>query len=200
MFRSLTIAVAAATTSIQVVQGYRITPVHIRIPTAVRSKVVAFQSTDDDDGNHIDSEKVRPLPAGDDDKGYGIVGTLLRQGPVPCFHRMLNPQEYELGVQKYMMIVGCSRKEAQGNLDAALGDPNSWVLNKLHARNGKVPAPDYANQNMSKQQVALTGTWGIAIALIILKAIAGVPSYLAAHPDWDQYFARMVNGIPNLFP
>jgi len=171
-----------------------------RLSSASRSRVVSYQNGNEDDGGNIDVDAMRPNADGDDDVGYGPLGTLVRQGPVALFHRVADPHQYELGVQKYMMIVGCSRKEAQGNLDAAIADPNSWVLNKLHAKNGKGYDPDYANANTSPRQIILTSTWGIAIMFILVKAAGGIPVYFAEHPHWQDYFTLMINGIPNMFP
>jgi len=50
--------------------------------------------------------------------GYGPVGSLIRQGPVPFFIRLVNPSTYEAAVNKYMALEKCDRSTAQGNMDA----------------------------------------------------------------------------------
>lgn len=46
------------------------------------------------------------------------IGSLIRQGPVPFIVRLVDPDKYERSVQAYMAKEGCSRREAQGNMDA----------------------------------------------------------------------------------
>ena len=68
----------------------------------------------------------KPLPAlsrklammVDPNEGYGPVGSLIRQGPVPFFIRLVKPDTYEAAVNKYMALEKCDRKTAQGNMDA----------------------------------------------------------------------------------
>jgi hypothetical protein len=52
--------------------------------------------------------------------GYPPIGTLLRQGPQPYLQRLLNSEDYEQAVLKFMAVEQCSRNEAQGNMDAYL--------------------------------------------------------------------------------
>jgi hypothetical protein len=49
--------------------------------------------------------------------GYGIGKTLLLRGPKPFFHRLLQPDEYDQAVLKFMASDGVSRNDAQGNMD-----------------------------------------------------------------------------------
>lgn len=60
----------------------------------------------------------------DRDKGYGPVGSLLRQGPVPFFIRITKPDTYNAAVEKYMALEKCDRMTAQGNMDAYFQDPS----------------------------------------------------------------------------
>lgn len=48
----------------------------------------------------------------DETEGYGPVGSLLRQGPVPFFIRVVNPSTYDAAVNKYMNGEKCSKLEA----------------------------------------------------------------------------------------
>ena len=59
----------------------------------------------------------------DESNGYGPVGSLLRQGPVPFLIRVINPSTYDAAVEKYMKIEKCSKLEAQANMDAYFMDP-----------------------------------------------------------------------------
>lgn len=47
-------------------------------------------------------------------EGYGPFGSLTRQGPVPFFIRLAQPEIYEQAVNKYMVLEKCDRKTAQG--------------------------------------------------------------------------------------
>ena len=47
-------------------------------------------------------------------EGYGPLGSLTRQGPVPFFIRLSQPDTYEAAVNKYMVLEKCDRKTAQG--------------------------------------------------------------------------------------
>lgn len=48
-------------------------------------------------------------------EGYGPFGSLTRQGPVPFFIRLAQPEVYEQAVNKYMVLEKCDRKTAQGD-------------------------------------------------------------------------------------
>ena len=52
------------------------------------------------------------------DIGWGPAGSLIRQGPVPFFIRIVKPETYEAAVSKYMAQEKCDRATAQGNMDA----------------------------------------------------------------------------------
>lgn len=59
---------------------------------------------------------------------YGPLGSLIRAGPKPFIQRILFPDQYEQAVLKYMAQDGCSRKEAQGNMDAYIENPNGKFI------------------------------------------------------------------------
>jgi hypothetical protein len=52
--------------------------------------------------------------------GYSIYKTLLLRGPKPFLHRVLQPDDYEQAVLKFMAGDGVDRNTAQGNMDAYL--------------------------------------------------------------------------------
>jgi hypothetical protein len=95
--------------------------------------------------------------------GYGPMGSLLRQGPVPFFIRIVKPDTYEAAVQKYMKLEKCSKIEAQANMDAYFQDPNGWAGAKLRQKNTGQPAPDYINVGQDPQSLILTAIWAIGI-------------------------------------
>jgi len=68
--------------------------------------------------------------------GYDIWKTLLLQGPKPFFTRLFQPNDYEQAVLKYMASDGCSREEAQGNMDAYLENFQDWTYQKLQEKKG----------------------------------------------------------------
>jgi hypothetical protein len=105
------------------------------------------------------------------EEGYGPVGSLIRQGPVPFLIRITNPDTYEAAVQKYMAIEKCDRMTAQGNMDAYFQDPNGWAGNKLRARKtGK--DLDYANMNTEPKQLILTAIWAVGISFLFYRIFA----------------------------
>lgn len=102
--------------------------------------------------------------------GYGPLGSLLRQGPVPFVRRLVKPEKYDQGVLKMMADdpsgVGRSRDTAQGNMDAFLCNPNDYALQKLEEKAG-APEFDYGQANMELGQLALTAAWsGVLLALV----------------------------------
>lgn len=105
------------------------------------------------------------------EEGYGPVGSLIRQGPVPFFIRITNPDTYEAAVKKYMALEKCDRMTAQGNMDAYFQDPNGWAGNKLRARKtGK--DLDYANMNTEPKQLILTAIWAVGISFLFYRVFA----------------------------
>ena len=107
--------------------------------------------------------------------GYGPIGTLLRQGPVPFLQRIRDPDMYNQGVLKMMAKNKMTRNQAQGNMDAYLQNPNDWILQKLEdKRNGN--DYDYENANMEPRQLLLTGIWST-----LLLGIAGRVIYVGVN-------------------
>lgn len=95
---------------------------------------------------------------------YGPIGSLYRAGPKPFLQRIFNADTYDQAVLKYMAQDGsCDRKEAQGNMDAFLENPQDWAYQKVSEKNRGEFVKDYANANMSKKQVALSTIWGIGV-------------------------------------
>ncbi|KAL7481718.1 hypothetical protein ACHAW6_007394 [Cyclotella cf. meneghiniana] len=93
---------------------------------------------------------------------YGPIGSLYRAGPKPFLQRIFNADTYDQAVLKYMAQAGCDRKEAQGNMDAFLENPQDWAYQKTAEANGAF-VKDYANANMSPKQVTLSTIWGLGV-------------------------------------
>ena len=113
--------------------------------------------------------------AEDSSAGYPPIGSLIRQGPVPFFQRLKDPDMYDQAVLKMMASENMDRNEAQGNMDAYLLNPNDWALQKIEEKNG-APKFDYANANMESGDLILTGAWA-GILLSIAGRIAYVNSF-----------------------
>eukprot|EP00970_Alexandrium_tamarense_P005489 scaffold904_cov201-Alexandrium_tamarense.AAC.22 len=64
-------------------------------------------------------------PEEKDGSSYGPIGSLYRAGPKPFLSRIFNAQTYDQAVLKYMAQDGCSRIEAQANMDAFLENPQA---------------------------------------------------------------------------
>ena len=105
-------------------------------------------------------------------EGYGPIGSLIRQGPVPFFIRLAKPDTYEAAVNKYMALERCSRAEAQGNMDAYFQDPNGWAGNKLRERKPGGVKLDYVNANTDKNSLILTAVWSVGILSLFYRIFA----------------------------
>jgi hypothetical protein len=67
-------------------------------------------------------------PGKDAEEGYDVIGTLLRNGPVPTFTRLTNPDDYQQAVYKFQAKEKCDINTAQGNMDAYFENPNDWYV------------------------------------------------------------------------
>ena len=100
--------------------------------------------------------------------GYPLVNTLLLHGPKPFLQRVLNKDDYEQGVLKFMAGDKCSRQEAMGNMDAYLNNPNDWAYNRLTWENGGYK-PDYVT--LKQEAVVLTVTWSAIVLTIASRVV-----------------------------
>jgi hypothetical protein len=101
----------------------------------------------------------------DAEEGYGLVGTLLRNGPVPFFTRLTNPDDYTQAVLKFQASERCSKNVAQGNMDAYFENPNDWAYQRVEEEKGGYKK-DYGAAPDGKQ-VALTVTWGLGVTYFL---------------------------------
>jgi hypothetical protein len=92
--------------------------------------------------------------------GYDTVGTLLRHGPKPFFHRIFQADEYEQAVLKFMAGENCDRNTAQGNMDAYLRNPQDWMFNRMEEQKRGTKF-DYVTLEPSK--IVLTSIWSVIV-------------------------------------
>lgn len=111
------------------------------------------------------------------EEGYGLVGTLLRNGPLPFFTRLTNPDDYNQAVLKFQASEKCTRNVAQGNMDAYFENPNDWAYQRMVEQNGGYKR-DYGEPPDTKQ-VALTVTWGLGISYILSNLVLDLVSCCA---------------------
>eukprot|EP00977_Amphora_coffeiformis_P003299 scaffold609_cov170-Amphora_coffeaeformis.AAC.53 len=104
----------------------------------------------------------------EDDEGYGILGSLTRQGPIPVFVRIFQADNYNLSVEKFMAQDKCSRTEAMANMDAYFNDPTGWQIQRKKFEKTGV-RPDYVNAGQSQKSLALTAVWGVISSWFIWR-------------------------------
>lgn len=112
-------------------------------------------------------------PNEDSSAGYPPIGSLIRQGPIPFFQRLKDPDMYDQAVLKLMATSSdslMSRDEAQGNMDAYLQNPNDWALQKMEEKNG-APVFEYANANMESENLLLTAAWAGLLATLVGRIV-----------------------------
>lgn len=109
-----------------------------------------------------DPSKQRWASEAEDLEGsYDIFETIVRNGPLPFFQRIISADSYEQGVLKMMASEGMGRAEAQGNMDASLENAGDWAYQKMKEKNGG-PKKDYA-KSPSPKQFALALTWSAIV-------------------------------------
>lgn len=96
--------------------------------------------------------------------GYGPLGSLLRQGPLPFFNRVFKADEYEQAVLKFMAGDQADRMRAQAEMDSYLANPNDWAYNRMQGYK-----MDYLTLN--NQQIALTLVWSVLILSLGARGI-----------------------------
>lgn len=96
--------------------------------------------------------------------GYGPFGSLLRQGPLPFFNRVVKADEYEQAVLKFMAGDQADRKQAQAEMDAYLANPNDWAYNRMQGYK-----MNYLT--LKKKQIALTVVWSVLILSLGARGI-----------------------------
>lgn len=96
-----------------------------------------------------------------DGSSYGPIGSLYRAGPKPFLQRIFNAETYDQAVLKYMAQDGCDRREAQGNMDAFLENPQvsstqNWPSIRKYVTNNQFlpPSKDWAYQKVQEKNGA----------------------------------------------
>ena len=119
----------------------------------------------------IDTETGRYVrsPLDDGVYPYDALGSALRHGPSPFLTRLLNPDEYEQGVLKYMLSANCDRSEATGNVDAKLNNAADWAYQKMEEKKKGKPKVDYTK--LDKKQAILTGVWALGITPLVVNVV-----------------------------
>lgn len=117
-------------------------------------------------------------PGFQDEKTYGPVGSLLRHGPSPFVTRLTRRDEYEQAVLKYMNSEGCSKLEAQGNMDAYFNNPADWAYRKGEEKKG-APKVDYTELKL--KNAVLVIVWALGITPFLLRTAF----LIAVTGSWD---------------
>jgi hypothetical protein len=118
-----------------------------------------------------------------DDEGYGLVGTLTRQGPIPAFIRIFQADNYYLAVDKFMLQERCDRTEAMANMDAYFNDPIGWQLKRKEFEKTGVKY-DYVNVGQGGKKLALTAFWGVVSTFYIWR----IYQYTVNGVDYKENF------------
>ena len=105
----------------------------------------------------------------DPDVGYDLMGTLTRQGPVPLFIRLAQPETYAQAVDKFQRKKGCTRLEAQASMDAYFADPNGFLGDEVRVQKGLMSPRDYVNVNQSPFNLVLTAIWAVGITGLFFR-------------------------------
>ena len=121
-------------------------------------------------------------PQEDASAGYGPIGSLLRQGPAPFFQRIVNADEYDQAVLKFMAGEQCTRNEAQASMDAYLRNPNDWAFNRFEEQKTGKKVDYFA---IKPDQIVLTLVWS---AIVI--AAASRAAYCLANQESFWAFVK----------
>lgn len=97
---------------------------------------------------------------------YGPFGSFLRGGPPPFLVRLLNEEQYEQAVFKYMAQTSCSRAEAMGNMDAFFANAADWAYQKQEEANGR-PKVDYTQ--LKPAQAIKVITWAAFVTPLLIR-------------------------------
>eukprot|EP00529_Nitzschia_sp_RCC80_P036575 CAMPEP_0113463242 /NCGR_PEP_ID=MMETSP0014_2-20120614/12538_1 /TAXON_ID=2857 /ORGANISM="Nitzschia sp." /LENGTH=190 /DNA_ID=CAMNT_0000355193 /DNA_START=57 /DNA_END=629 /DNA_ORIENTATION=- /assembly_acc=CAM_ASM_000159 len=117
------------------------------------------------------NKKTQRWEAGKDaEEGYDVVGTLLRNGPVPTFTRLTNPDDYEQAVFKFQAKEKCNINQAQGNMDAYFENPNDWAFQRMTEERGGYKR-DYGAP-LDPKDVSLRLVWGGGITSYLIYLVS----------------------------
>mmetsp|Transcript_11446 Transcript_11446/g.21833 ORF Transcript_11446/g.21833 Transcript_11446/m.21833 type:complete len:183 (+) Transcript_11446:109-657(+) len=114
--------------------------------------------------------------------GYPLVNTLLLHGPKPFLQRVLNPDEYEQAVLKFMAVDKCERPEAMGNMDAFLKNPNDWAYYRVTYENKGGYKPDYVT--LRPKEAVKTVVWSVLVLTFGGRAIWALTTGNSFNSPW----------------
>mmetsp|Transcript_61613 Transcript_61613/g.74115 ORF Transcript_61613/g.74115 Transcript_61613/m.74115 type:complete len:189 (-) Transcript_61613:420-986(-) len=163
-------------------------PLHHR--TSITTSLAAFgkRSTPSTTKPTYDKQTGRwePPPNEDDSELYGPVGALLRQGPGPFITRLTKPDDYEQAVLKYQATEGCTRLEAEGNMDSYFNNAADWAFQKNAEKNG-APKIDYTI--LKAGDAAKTIVWALGVTPFLLRIVF----LIASTGSWDVSLSDIVS-------
>lgn len=115
----------------------------------------------------FDKDQQLWIPTGPEEgpeAGYGVWGSLFRQGPSPFLTRVFKPSDYEQAVLKFMAGDKCDREVAQGNMDAYLRNPADWQYNRVKGYD-----VDYVT--LRTKTIVLTFVWSVFVLSLVGRGI-----------------------------
>lgn len=113
------------------------------------------------------------------DRGYGVFGTLSRQGPTPALIRIFQPKKYEDAVRNWMNASGeTDRNKAQASMDYYFQDPTGWQLNRLQGKN-----IDYLATGQDPKELLLTGVFGVGVTIWLVYGTSYWYNYWVNDPS-----------------
>ena len=103
--------------------------------------------------------------------GYGIFPTFVRHGPRPTLQRILQPDDYDQAVLKFMALESVDRLNAQGNIDAFLRNEQDWAYNRMQEEKRGFRIDYYT---VNPKDVILVLVWSTGLSLFAGRAIYSV--------------------------
>lgn len=104
-----------------------------------------------------------------EEPGYSLLGSLSRQGPIPVFVRVFQPNNYRQAVEKFMLEEKVSRIEAMANMDNYFNDPLGWQVRHAKYKKTGIQTMDYVNSGQGLGPLALTVVWGTVSSWFIWR-------------------------------
>lgn len=104
-----------------------------------------------------------------EEPGYSLLGSLSREGPIPVFVRVFQPNNYRQAVEKFMLEEKVSRIEAMANMDNYFNDPLGWQVRHAKYKKTGIKTIDYVNSGQGLGPLALTVVWGTVSSWFIWR-------------------------------
>jgi hypothetical protein len=99
---------------------------------------------------------------------YPLINSLLLHGPKPFLTRLLQPNDYEQAILKFMASDKVDRINAQGNMDKYLQNPQDWAYNRMEEQRKGVRY-DYVTLN--PKQIVLVVCWSAVVMSVIARIV-----------------------------